>query len=161
MLSITDDDEMLECFLNFPSVNHAHPFVLDFGTIRHGQQQDQVLLAHIQCEPQKFANMLMANNVSLIVYIVEQYQVCNWITLFDSITKHSITWAYGAPWIVFICNFIIHNFGLDPSTSSKLVLVMDIFHHEIYKSFLGKKSPLTSLDLGLLQSMGSSSLFEP
>jgi Integrase zinc binding domain len=70
-LSITDDDEMLECFLNFPSVDHVHPFVLDFGTIRTGQQQDPVLLAHLQREPQKFANLVMANNISLIVYIPE------------------------------------------------------------------------------------------
>jgi RNase H-like domain found in reverse transcriptase len=31
--SITDDQEMLECFLNFPDVDHAHPFVLDFEMI--------------------------------------------------------------------------------------------------------------------------------
>jgi RNase H-like domain found in reverse transcriptase/Reverse transcriptase (RNA-dependent DNA polymerase)/Integrase zinc binding domain len=72
--SILDDQEMLECFLNFPDVDHAHPFVLDFEHIRNGQQQDLALLAFLQREPMKYANMLMANNVSLIVYIPEPGQ---------------------------------------------------------------------------------------
>jgi hypothetical protein len=72
--SIANNPEMLECFLNFPSIDHAHPFVLDFEMIRNGQQQDQLLLAQLQCELQKYVNMLMVPINSLIVYISEPGQ---------------------------------------------------------------------------------------
>jgi hypothetical protein len=87
-ISIPDDQQMLECFLNFLDINHAHPFVLDFETIRNGQQQDPLLLASLQREPQKYANMLMANNVSLIVQfssnMTKQDSSCTPLTLKSS-----------------------------------------------------------------------------
>jgi Integrase zinc binding domain len=90
--SIANNPEMLECFLNFPSVDHAHPFVLDFEMIRNGQQQDQLLLAQLQCELQKYVNMLMVPINSLIVYISEPGQP--WKICILNAQLDTIIWFY-------------------------------------------------------------------
>jgi hypothetical protein len=90
--SIANNPEMLECFLNFPSVDHAHPFVLDLEMIRNGQQQDQLLLAQLQCELQKYVNMLMVPINSLIVYISEPGQP--WKICILNAQLDTIIWFY-------------------------------------------------------------------
>ena len=64
--------------------------MLNFETIRDGQQQDQHLLALLQRELQKYANIIMANNVPLIVYIAEQgqpWKICIPSAQLDSIIR--------------------------------------------------------------------------
>ena len=40
---LCDDEDLLECFLNFPPVDWAHPFALDFLTIHTAQLADAKL----------------------------------------------------------------------------------------------------------------------
>ena len=62
--SILDDQEMLECFLNFPHVDHQHPFALDYQVIMDGQQQDPALQALLQSDPQHYATVHLPHNVN-------------------------------------------------------------------------------------------------
>ena len=63
----TDDDDMLECFLNFPEVdyNAAHP--LDYQAMANAQQQDAELLQKLETNPAKYSRELV-EDVELIVY---------------------------------------------------------------------------------------------
>jgi transposase InsO family protein len=48
---LVDDEDMLECFLNFPDVTPATPFALDFNEIATAQQEDESLAQLRQNDP--------------------------------------------------------------------------------------------------------------
>ena len=66
--SLLDDDNLLSCLLNYPAVDHEHPFVLDYQQIAAAQATDAQLLELLQQKPQQYAYRNMDNNVQLITY---------------------------------------------------------------------------------------------
>jgi hypothetical protein len=51
---LCDDNDMLQCFLNYPAVNEEHPFALDYNTITQAQNQDAALLQSLASKPNSF-----------------------------------------------------------------------------------------------------------
>jgi hypothetical protein len=66
---ILDDDQLLQCFLNYPDVDVQHPFMVNFQTIAAGQAADPHLQAMLQEQPTRYARHIMADNTQLIVYV--------------------------------------------------------------------------------------------
>ena len=65
----TDNDDLLDYFLNFPDVdaNTSHP--LDYAVIAAQQAQDAHLQQKLVAEPQRFVRMQMDHNVHLVCHI--------------------------------------------------------------------------------------------
>ena len=73
---LCDDEDLLECFLNFPPVDWAHPFALDFLTIHTAQLADAKLQQLLINEPTKYMQVPLGSNTNntailLICYIKE------------------------------------------------------------------------------------------
>ena len=65
---LMDDPELAECFLNFPDVDHEHPFALDYETIANAQQQEAQLVQQVQLRPANFSHADIGNGQAMIVY---------------------------------------------------------------------------------------------
>ena len=66
---LCDDQDMLECFLNYPAVDEQHPFALDYDTIAQAQNEDAALLQSLASKPNQFGRFQMSDNANLICYI--------------------------------------------------------------------------------------------
>jgi hypothetical protein len=66
---LIDDEDMLECFLNYPEVDEQHPFALDYETIAQAQNNNVASLQSLASKPTKFGRFQMSENANLICYI--------------------------------------------------------------------------------------------
>ena len=70
---LCNDDDFLECFLNFPSVTLGQPFALDYHVLQTAQEADQRLQALVQTDPNKYMRIAMSDArqqpVQLICYV--------------------------------------------------------------------------------------------
>ena len=48
MFATIVDDEVMECFLNFPDVDPKHPFALDYSSIANTQKDDPLLQSKLR-----------------------------------------------------------------------------------------------------------------
>ena len=66
---LTDDDNLLDCFLNFPEVNAAAPHALDYTAIAAAQAQNVALQQTVLTEPLRFVGMQMLPIANVICHI--------------------------------------------------------------------------------------------
>ena len=87
-----DDPELLECFLNYPTLEDNKPFPLDYQHIHNEQQQDPILQQFRHNEPNKYPVQNL-NGVDLICYL--QTPNSPWkIYLPSSILDCTILWFH-------------------------------------------------------------------
>jgi transposase InsO family protein len=87
---LTDDRDMLECFLNYPTVNEDHPFALAFEAIAKAQNEDNNLLQSLASNKTKFGRFQMNDKVNLICYIPDMnqpFKICIPDALVDTIIR--------------------------------------------------------------------------
>ena len=89
----TDDDDLLQCFLNFPEVDDDTQHPLDFQAIAEAQADDEHLQQQVLQDPQHYAQVLMAPNVHLICYIPAEHQPWK-ICIPDASLDHMIRWYH-------------------------------------------------------------------
>ena len=63
----TDDDEMLECLLNYPDLDANTSHLLDYQAMATAQQNDADLLHRLETSPAKYSRKLV-EDVELIIY---------------------------------------------------------------------------------------------
>ena len=64
-----DDDDMFDCFPNFPEVDDEHPFALDYKEILTIQNDDLILQHQLRADPQHYQKKIMSFNIQLICYL--------------------------------------------------------------------------------------------
>ena len=62
-----DDDDMLDCFLNLPTVDHEHPFMLEYTYIAEQQDQDAALLTALEND-ERLQRVQMSQDANIICY---------------------------------------------------------------------------------------------
>jgi transposase InsO family protein len=89
----TDDDDMLQCFLNFPEIEDDEVHPLDFQALAAAQEQDAVLQNKIINDQTHFMRILMDNNVNLICYVNQPNQPWK-ICIPDALMGNMIKWYH-------------------------------------------------------------------
>ena len=64
----TIDEEVLECFLNFPDVDHEHPFALDYSSIANAQKNDPLLMSKLRTNHMQYGEAEIGNKQTMIVF---------------------------------------------------------------------------------------------
>jgi hypothetical protein len=76
---LCDDDDMLQCFLNYPAVDAEHPFALDYDTIATAQNHDAAIQLSLASRPQSFGTLNMSEGVNIVCYIPgpdQPFKIC-------------------------------------------------------------------------------------
>jgi transposase InsO family protein len=87
---LCDDQDMMDCFLNYPDVDEQHPFALDYDTIAQAQNNDVALLQSLASKPTQFGRFQMSENANLICYIPGPnlpFKICIPDALLDTIIR--------------------------------------------------------------------------
>ena len=63
-----DDDDMLECLLNFPDMEDNVPHLLDFQALAIAQAQDAEVQHKLQMDPTRYMRRVFDTGMNLIVF---------------------------------------------------------------------------------------------
>jgi hypothetical protein len=66
---LIDDQDTLECFLNYPEVDEQHLFALDHETIAQAQNNDVALSQSLASKPTKFGRFQMSENANHVCHV--------------------------------------------------------------------------------------------
>ena len=70
---MTEDNELLDCFLNLPEVtpgaNETLPSPLNFEWLQSKQSQDALIQSWVQKHPQTFQTRPFSDNVNLVIHV--------------------------------------------------------------------------------------------
>ena len=65
--SIVEDPELAQCFLNFPEVDHEHPFALDYGSIAAAQRLDNRIMRRFQANPKQYKSYIFKEGTPFLI----------------------------------------------------------------------------------------------
>ena len=65
--SIIDDPELVQCFLNFPEVDHEQPFALDYSSIAAAQRQDARIMGLFQANPKQYSSYIFKEGTPFLI----------------------------------------------------------------------------------------------
>lgn len=90
-----DDDDMLDCFLNWQEVDEMHPFPLDYGVIANAQAIDARLQQRLQDDPQHYVRNQLTETANVICHIRhnnEPWRIC----IPDALLQPTVQWYHQA-----------------------------------------------------------------
>ena len=99
-LSMTEDAELLECFLRLPEitdgVNETLPSPLNFEWIQLKQSEDAIIQSWVQKHPQSFQTRQFDDNANLVTHVKQEDDLnMGWkIVLPENIINQVIKWFH-------------------------------------------------------------------
>jgi hypothetical protein len=67
-VTMEDNSNLLFCLLNFPEVDHEHPFLLAYSTIANAQLNDPILQQFADHRPDLYPRQVLGHGNTLILY---------------------------------------------------------------------------------------------
>ena len=64
---IIEDPELVQCFLNFPEVDHEHPFALDYASIAAAQRQDARIVKLLKANPKQYTSYIFKEGTPFLI----------------------------------------------------------------------------------------------
>ncbi|KAL7570422.1 hypothetical protein ACA910_017255 [Epithemia clementina (nom. ined.)] len=90
------DKELIDVYLNHPAITANQPLPIDYATIYQHQQNDPVLLAHVQAHPNQFTlQPFPMENPQFQIICYQQHPRVPWrIRIPDMLLAHIVNWYH-------------------------------------------------------------------